>query len=72
MMLGLDLNTLVLMIAGALVLFLLIDLFTTGGSTCAGMVGGMAGVIGTPWGWGVLLLALAAAVVAWFLGSPGG
>jgi hypothetical protein len=72
MIFGLDLSALVLMIAGALVIFLLIDLFTTGGSTCAGMVGGMAGAMGTPWGLSVLLLALAAVVVAWLLGSPGG
>lgn len=72
MVFGIDLGTLVLMIAGALVVFLVIDLLATGGSACAAMAGGTAGMMSTPWGWGAVLLAVLVALVLWFAGSPGG
>ena len=44
---------------GALVVVLVLvvlDLLIAGGGMSAGMMGGMAGAMGTPWGWGVLAL----------------
>ncbi len=60
---GSDLNSFLVLLAVLLVLFLVADLFLAGGSATCGLAGGMAGAMGTPWGWGLLLiLALVAAL----------
>lgn len=57
-MAGLDLGSLLPIVAVVVVVFFALDLFASGGAMTGGMMGGMAGMMGTPWGWGGLLLAL--------------
>ena len=74
---GSDLGSLLTLLGVALLAFVLLDLFVAGGcatgsamSGIGGMMGGAAGAMGTPWGWGLLLLVVAA-IVALLVGGPG-
>lgn len=53
-------------VAVVLLVFLAIDVFIAGGAMSMGMMGGIAGMMSTPWGWLLLLLAILVA----FLGAP--
>jgi hypothetical protein len=55
-MLGLDLGSLLLIVAVVLVIVLAVDLLAAGGGMTAGMMTGMAGMMSTPWGWGGLAM----------------
>ncbi|HZP94909.1 MAG TPA: hypothetical protein VFC31_01040 [Candidatus Limnocylindria bacterium] len=61
---GIDMNSFLLGAAVVLVVFLAIDLLVAGGGMTGGMMGGVAGMMGTPWGWLVLVLLAAALFVA--------
>ena len=47
-MLGLDLGSLLLMVAVEVIVFLAVDLLAAGGGMTAGMITGMAGMMSTP------------------------
>ncbi len=64
MLAGLDLGTVLLIAAAVLIVFFIIDLLLAGGGMSTGMMGGMGGIMGTPWGWaGLLLVVLVLAFV---------
>ena len=69
MVFGSDVGSLLTLLGVVLLPFLLLDLFGAGGCATSGvmggiggMMGGVANAMGTPWGWGLLLLV--AAIVA--------
>ncbi len=49
--------------AVVLALLLVFDLLIAGGAMSCGLTGGVAGMMGTPWGWLVLVLIAAALLV---------
>lgn len=53
---GLDLTSVLVGIALALLLFLALDLAVAGGCVSAGMMGAAAGAMSTPWSWLLLVL----------------
>ncbi len=57
-MAGMDLGSLLLIVAVVVVVLLALDLFAAGGAMTGGMMGGIAGMMGTPWGLGGFLLVL--------------
>ncbi len=59
-MTGIDMNSFLLGAAVVLIVFLAFDLLVAGGGITGGMMGGVAGMMGTPWGWLVLILLAAA------------
>lgn len=59
-----DLGTLLLIAVAALVVWLLVDLFFAGGAMTSGAVCGVGGMMGTPIGW---LLLVVAALLAYGL-----
>lgn len=61
-----DANSFLLGAALVLLVFLAFDLLIAGGGMTGGMMGGVAGMMGTPWGWLVLLVLTAAVVVMVF------
>ncbi len=67
---GLDLQTLLLVILGVLLLIVIVDLFLAGGAMSTGMMAGMAGM-GTPWGHGLFLVLVVLVLVALFTSKPG-
>ncbi len=64
---GFDLDNFLLGAAVVLLVVLAIDLMVAGGAMTMGMMGGVAGMMGTPIGW-VLLLVLMVIVIATFVG----
>lgn len=72
MVLGMDLGSLLLIVAVALVAFLALDLLFAGGGMTGGMMGGMmsgmAGMAGTPWAWGVVLVLGVVLALLWLGG----
>ncbi len=67
MMSGYDLTSFLLGAAVVLLVILAIDLVVAGGAMSMGMMSGVAGMIGTPWGW-LLLVLLVVTLVAAFAG----
>ena len=68
-MLGIDLTTALVILAALVLLFLVLDLLFAGGGMTNAMMGGAmqcgAAMVGTPYGW-VLILALVLVVLAAF------
>jgi len=56
MMSGFDVGSFLLGVLVVLLVFLAIDLLVAGGGISMGMIGGIAGMMATPWGWLLLLL----------------
>lgn len=50
-----DASSLLFGLAIALLVLVALDLLVLGGAMTAGTMGGMAAMMGTPWGWAVLL-----------------
>lgn len=67
MMSGFDLNSFLMGAAVVVLVILAIDLIVAGGAMSMGMMGGVAGMMGTPWGW-LLLILLVVTLVATFAG----
>ena len=59
-----DMGSFLFRAAVVLLVFLAFDLLVAGGGMSAGMMGGVAGMMGTPWGWLVLTLLVAVLFVA--------
>lgn len=53
---GVDPGSFLLGAAVVLVVFLAFDLLVAGGGMSAGMMGGAVGMMGTPWGWLILVV----------------
>jgi len=62
-----DMGSFLLGVAVVLLVFLAIDLFVVGGGMTMGMMGGVAGMMATPWGWLLLLLVVLLAFLAAFV-----
>ncbi|MBI4348379.1 MAG: hypothetical protein HY553_16170 [Elusimicrobia bacterium] len=60
-------NSFLMGAAVVLLVILVLDLVVAGGAMSMGMMGGVAGMIGTPWGW-LLLVLLVVALIAAFAG----
>ncbi len=78
MAIGPDAVNWLLIAAGILLGFLLLDILVAGGGMTGGMMGGMgsmmgglSGMMGTPWGWIFLLLVLGAIALTLFGPSLG-
>lgn len=59
----LDVGSFLLGAAVVLAALVVIDLLVAGGAMTGGMMGGVAGMMGTPWGW-LALVVLAALLLA--------
>lgn len=55
-MLPIDMNSFLVGAALVLAVFLAFDLLVAGGAMSCGLASGIAGMMGTPWGWLVLVL----------------
>lgn len=64
-----DLGTLLLVVAVALLIFLAIDLAVAGGCATGSMMGDVAGMMTTPWGWSGLLVLMVGLVLALLWGK---
>ena len=51
-------------VAFVVLVFLAVDLLVAGGGISVGMMGGMASMMATPWGWLLLVLLVAAFAIA--------
>ncbi len=69
MMSGFDVGSFLLGVAVVLLVFVAIDLLVAGGGMSMGMMGGIAGMMATPWGWLLLLLVV---LVAFLVASAAG
>ena len=61
---NIDMNSFLVGAAVVLAVFLVFDLLIAGGGMTGGMMGGVAGMMGTPWGWLVLVLLAAVLLIA--------
>lgn len=61
---NIDMNSFLIGAAVVLAVFLVFDLLIAGGGMTGGMMGGVAGMMGTPWGWLVLVLLAAVLLIA--------
>lgn len=62
-MFPIDTNSFLLGAALVLAVFLVFDLLVAGGAMSCGLASGVAGMMGTPWGWLMLVLLATALVV---------
>lgn len=69
MMSNLDVGSFLFGVAVVLLVFFAIDLLVAGGGMSMGMMGGIAGMMATPWGWLLLLLIV---LVAFFVATAAG
>lgn len=58
-----DTSSFLFWLAVALLVLLALDLLVLGGAMTGGMMGGMGAMMGTPWGW-VILLAVGVLIIA--------
>lgn len=64
MMPNFDVGSFLLGVAVVLLVFVAIDLLVAGGGMSMGMMGGIAGMMVTPWGWLLLVLIVLIALFA--------
>lgn len=64
MMPNFDVSSFLLGVLVVLLVFVAFDLLVAGGGMSMGMMGGIAGMMATPWGWLLLLLIVLVALFA--------